>query len=182
MPQAITPDCILMIPSAESSRLFQSLRGRREIKNAPSILLLTEGNLDQFETPLLFDDFLLQPLRVPELIARIKQAFQRRRRFEGREVLSFGHLIIDLEKYEVTLTGKIVDLTYKEYELLRLLATNNGKVFTRENLLNRVWGYDYYGGTRTVDVHIRRLRSKIEDSTHSFIETVRGVGYKFKAR
>ena len=75
--------------------------------------------------------------------------------------------------------GRPIDLTYKEVELLRFLATNQDKVFTREALLNRVWGYDFYGGARTVDVHIRRLRSKIEDRTHSFIETVRNVGYRF---
>ena len=75
--------------------------------------------------------------------------------------------------------GRPMELTYKEYELLRFLATNRDKVFTREALLNRVWGYDFYGGARTVDVHIRRLRSKIEDGHHTFIETVRNVGYRF---
>ena len=78
------------------------------------------------------------------------------------------------------MAGRLLALTFKEYELLKLLATNKGKVFTRESLLNEVWGYDYYGGDRTVDVHIRRLRSKIEDPTHTFIETVRNIGYKFK--
>jgi DNA-binding response OmpR family regulator len=75
--------------------------------------------------------------------------------------------------------GNPVMLTFREYELLKFLASNRGRVFTREALLNRVWGYDYYGGDRTVDVHIRRLRSKIEDASHTFIETVRNIGYKF---
>ena len=87
--------------------------------------------------------------------------------------------MIDLEKYEVSLNGSILTLTFKEYELLKFLATHPGKVFTRDAILNKVWGYDYYGGTRTVDVHIRRLRSKLEEGSQSFLETVRGVGYKF---
>ena len=75
--------------------------------------------------------------------------------------------------------NRIIDLTFKEYELLKLMATNRGRVFTRDNLLDKIWGYDYFGGDRTVDVHIRRLRSKIEDANHSYIETVRNIGYKF---
>jgi DNA-binding response OmpR family regulator len=88
--------------------------------------------------------------------------------------------LIDLARCEVTLEGRIVELTFKEYELLKLLAANSGRVYSREVLLDQVWGYDYYGGDRTVDVHVRRLRSKIEDSTHTFIETVRNIGYRFK--
>lgn len=95
-------------------------------------------------------------------------------------VLKIGDLTIDSVRCEVEVGGRLLALTFKEYELLRLLATNKGKVFTREALLNQVWGYDYYGGDRTVDVHIRRLRSKIEDPVHTFIETVRNIGYKFK--
>jgi two-component system alkaline phosphatase synthesis response regulator PhoP len=94
-------------------------------------------------------------------------------------LIKCGDLVIDIAKYEVSIGGKLLALTFKEYELLKFLAKNRGRVFTRETLLNEVWGYDYYGGDRTVDVHIRRLRSKIEDSTHTFIETVRNIGYKF---
>ena len=89
-----------------------------------------------------------------------------------------GGLVIDLERYTVTIDGEPVDLTYKEYELLVFLSSNPGKPFTREALLNRVWGYDYYGGSRTVDVHIRRIRAKVE-RREEFIETVRNVGYRF---
>jgi len=88
--------------------------------------------------------------------------------------------LINRAKCEVTLAGRVLMLTFMEYELLKFLASNKGRVFTREVLLNKVWGYDYYGGDRTVDVHIRRLRSKIEDLTHTFIETVRNIGYKFR--
>ena len=87
---------------------------------------------------------------------------------------------MDLVNYTVHVAGRHVELTYKEYELLRFLATNRDRVFTRETLLNKVWGYDFYGGARTVDVHIRRLRSKIEDRHNVFIETVRNVGYRFR--
>ena len=95
-------------------------------------------------------------------------------------MIKCGGLIIDLARCEVTVSGVTVELTFKEYELLKFLASNKGRVFTREALLNKVWGYDYYGGDRTVDVHIRRLRSKIEVSDYSFIETVRNIGYRFK--
>jgi DNA-binding response OmpR family regulator len=87
-------------------------------------------------------------------------------------------LVIDPDTCEVTVEGRKADLTYKEYELLKLLASNKGHVFTREALLDKIWGYDYYGGDRTVDVHVRRLRSKIEQS-NTYIETVRNIGYKF---
>jgi DNA-binding response OmpR family regulator len=88
---------------------------------------------------------------------------------------------MDLDRYEVTLVGRKIDLTYKEYELLKYLAMNPGRVFSREALLRSVWEYDYFGGTRTVDVHVRRLRSKIDDVKNGFIETVWNVGYRFRA-
>ena len=96
------------------------------------------------------------------------------------KLIKHGDLIIDLPKYEVRQAGRLIVLTLKEYELLCLLSSNPGKVFSREALLNKIWGYNYFGGARTVDVHITRLRNKIEDGSHSFIETVRGVGYRFK--
>ena len=96
--------------------------------------------------------------------------------------MKVGDLQIDLDRYEVSLEGKRVLLTYKEYQMLVLLASNPGKVYSRENLLSQVWGYDYFGGTRTVDVHVRRLRSKIENANHSFIETIWNVGYRFSLK
>ena len=96
------------------------------------------------------------------------------------QIIRVGDLVIDQDRYEVTVAGKKVILTFKEYQLLCLLAANPGRVYTRETLLSRVWQYDYFGGTRTVDVHIRRLRSKVEDASHLFIETVRNVGYRFR--
>jgi DNA-binding response OmpR family regulator len=124
------------------------------------------------------DDFVLSPPDPEELQVRVSRVLWVRTGADEGNILRRGGLAIDLERYTVSVDGQSVDLTYKEYELLRFLATNAGKPFTREALLNRVWGYDYYGGSRTVDVHIRRIRAKIEQH-ESFIETVRNVGYRF---
>ena len=127
------------------------------------------------------DDFMISPYDARELVLRVKRLLSRDRNIDSGELIKCDGLLIDLAKCEVTLEGRIVELTFKEYELLRFLASNRGRVYTREALLNMVWGYDYYGGDRTVDVHVRRLRSKIEDAKHTFIETVRNIGYRFKA-
>ena len=124
------------------------------------------------------DDVIVPPLDPDELRARVARALWLRTGADDGSVLRRGSLVIDLERYTVTVDGEVVDLTYKEYELLRFLAGSPGKPYTREALLNRVWGYDYYGGSRTVDVHIRRIRSKIERH-EPYIETVRNVGYRF---
>ena len=127
-----------------------------------------------------FEDFVMKPWNIDELSARIRRAISRTTRPEGDGIIKAGDLAIDPVRCEVEIAGRLLALTFKEYELLKLLATHKGKVFTRESLLNEIWGYDYYGGDRTVDVHIRRLRSKIEDPVHTFIDTVRNIGYKFK--
>jgi len=126
------------------------------------------------------EDFILKPWDLDELAARIHRAISKTSKPVEDSAIIIGDLTIDPVRCEVDLGGRMLALTFKEYELLKLLATSKGRVFTREALLNEIWGYDYYGGDRTVDVHIRRLRSKIEDPEHSFIETVRNIGYKFK--
>ena len=123
-------------------------------------------------------DFVVAPVDEDELRLRVARLLALSKDAAGPEVLRCGGLEIDTERYKVTVQGDVVDLTYKEYELLRFLASNRGKPFTREALLNQVWGYDYYGGSRTVDVHVRRIRAKIE-RYESFVETVRNVGYRF---
>jgi two-component system, OmpR family, alkaline phosphatase synthesis response regulator PhoP len=105
---------------------------------------------------------------------------QQQDRTARNKLIIQGDLVIDLLKYEVRQAGRLIILTLKEYELLCLLASNPGRVFSRETLLNKIWGYNYYGGARTVDVHITRLRNKLKDGDNYFIDTVRGVGYKFK--
>ena len=146
-----------------------------------TIALLRRLQLPDLDLELPVDDFVVYPAPPEELTARIRRAVWRRTGTESSHVLRCGELIIDQANYKVFVGGRPAQLTYKEYELLRFLALNQNKVCTRETLLNRVWGYDFYGGARTVDVHIRRLRSKIEDRTHTFIETVRNVGYRFRA-
>ena len=133
-----------------------------------------------YDPALGLDDFVATTATPVELALRIRQALWRRTGVDPRNVLRCGDLEMDLANYTVHISGRPVGLTYKEYELLRFLATNADRVFNRETLLNKVWGYDFYGGARTVDVHIRRLRSKIEDRHHTFIETVRNVGYRFR--
>jgi len=114
-------------------------------------------------------------------IARIKALIKKVIPTDSKDLIKVDDLVIDVNRYEVLLNGSKVELTFKEYELLKFLASNKGRVYSRDQLLDKIWGYDYYGGTRTVDVHIRRLRSKIEDRKHTFIETLRNIGYKFIA-
>ena len=146
-----------------------------------TIAILHHRELAGLDPALSLDDFLVYPAPAEELMARVRRAIWRRAGAEGSHLLRRGDLTIDQANYKVFVGGRPVQLTFKEYELLRFLAQNHDRVCTRETLLNRVWGYDFYGGGRTVDVHIRRLRSKIEDSSHIFIETVRNVGYRFRA-
>lgn len=142
------------------------------------VLVATREQLGLVGTGIRVDDFILSPPDPEEFQVRMSRALWLRTGADEGNVLRRGGLAIDLERYTVSVDGETVDLTYKEYELLRFLATNAGKPFTREALLNRVWGYDYYGGSRTVDVHIRRIRAKIERH-EAFIDTVRNVGYRF---
>ena len=125
-------------------------------------------------------DFVIEPCETEEITLRVEKALKETYAVESKDLIRIGNLVIDLARREVSLDGKILSLTFTEYELLIFLAANSGRVFTREALLNKIWGYDYYGGDRTVDVHIRRLRAKIEWGKHPFIETVRGTGYRFK--
>ncbi len=152
----------------------------KEAYSVPVIVFIRKDDVPGYEPLPAADDFISVPYSFPEVDARIRQALWQTRNLKTDNLLKRGDLVIDLSSYKVYLAGKLLDLTFKEYELLRFLASKPDKVFSREALLNQVWGYDYYGGDRTVDVHIRRLRSKIEDASHSFIETVWNVGYRFK--
>lgn len=155
---------------------FRKLKLR---KSLPVIALVSPSTLNLVQEKG-FEDFVIKPWNLDELSARIQRAISQTAGPVEERVIKVGDLIIDPVRCEVELAGRLLALTFKEYELLKLLATNKGRVFTREALLNEVWGYDYYGGDRTVDVHIRRLRSKIEDPVHTFVDTVRNIGYKFK--
>ena len=147
-----------------------------------SILLLVSGaqlhELEHRED--LFDDFCLAPFHPKELEARVAAPdVPRRARRISPELASYGDLVLNFETYQAGIEGKPLDLTYMEYELLKFFVTHPGKVFTREQLLSRVWGYEYYGGARTVDVHVRRLRAKLGEEHANLIQTVRSVGYRF---
>ena len=142
------------------------------------ILIASHEKLAMVGAGVRIDDLVMPPLDAEELRTRISRALWTHTGADEGSLLRRRGLVIDLERYTVSVDGEVVDLTYKEYELLRFLATNAGKPFTREALLNRVWGYDYYGGSRTVDVHIRRVRAKIERH-EAYIDTVRNVGYRF---
>ena len=159
--------------------LCRALR-KRELPLAPLLVILDPARLADLELREdLFDDFMLSPVRAEELEARLKHLFWRTGRGLRPELVEYGPLVLNLETYQASVGGRALDLTYMEYELLRFLATHPGRVFTRETLLSRVWGYEYYGGARTVDVHIRRLRAKLGEENANLISTVRSVGYRF---
>ena len=148
-------------------------------KRLPVIALVPSAVLEGIDDGFEADDFLTAPYDAAELALRAGRLLNRDRTDSGEMIVSRG-LMIDLATCEVAVDGQIIDLTFKEYEMLKLLAGNPGRVYTRDDLLNKIWGYDYFGGDRTVDVHVRRLRSKIEDANHTFVETVRNIGYRFK--
>ena len=145
----------------------------------PVVLLINGRQLDDLaDRDDLYNDFCVTPFHPRELDRRLAHAL-----FAGGDVDQAGHmvtheeLVLNLDTYQAVIAGRPLDLTHMEYELLKFLASSPGRVFTREILLSRVWGYDYFGGARTVDVHIRRLRSKLGEEHASMIQTVRSVGY-----
>ncbi|MEC7880642.1 MAG: response regulator transcription factor [Chloroflexota bacterium] len=173
----------LIIVSGEDLNLDlfkENLRKAEELeKNIIALMPLKDMDLliQSFSSP--YFDFCLPPHDVSEITLRLISAAGKSSQ-EDKEIIKIGPLVINQESYEVTLDEVKIDLTFKEYELLKHLAAKPGRVFSRESLLHSVWEYDYYGGTRTVDVHVRRLRSKINDIKYNFIETVWNVGYRFQ--
>ena len=164
---------------AEGAWALGRVLRKREPRLEPLLVLVSGGQLPDLELREdLFDDFCLAPFHPRELEARVKHVLWRSGRGGRPEIVEHGPLVLNLETYQAAIEKKPLDLTYMEYELLKFLATHPGKVFTRETLLSRVWGYEYYGGARTVDVHVRRLRSKLGEE-HNLIQTVRSVGYRF---
>ena len=146
----------------------------------PLLLIVSRACLADLELREdLFDDFVLSDASAEEVEARLTHLFWRTGRGKNLDLIVYGPLALNLETYQAAIQGHPLDLTYMEYELLRFLATNPNRVFTRETLLSRVWGYEYYGGARTVDVHVRRLRAKLGEEHAHLIQTVRSVGYKF---
>lgn len=176
------PDLIIFNPKAsyfEVIDLYYSLKKEPQTQDAPMALLLDESEMKTADLPSGIQEVFYRPLRTVETVARINHFFKRIHKVDQKNLLIRGKITIDVTKYETRVGDRKIDLTYTEFELLKFLCSNPGTVFTREVLLSKVWGYEYYGGTRTVDVHIRRLRSKIESRSQIFIETIRNIGYKF---
>ena len=175
------PDVVLLDLASLGLTDAKKAVGRCRDKRIPVLAALRKDAISQYDPALNPDELLICPASDDELSLRVQQAVYRVNGPSGSQALSIGDLSIDLERYEVSVAGRRVTLTYKEFQLLALLASNPGRVYTRDALLSQVWGYDYLGGTRTVDVHVRRLRSKVESPGRSFVETIWNVGYRFKA-
>ncbi len=172
-PEALIVDAAENPPQAWS--VLTDLRGRAP--RVPSAVIVERDQLERYPWYEVADEVVYPGAPAAEL--RVRLAMLRRRAGAGDgTVIRIGTLAIDTETYRVTVSGRPLDLTFKEFELLRFLAHHPGRVFTRPSLLREVWGYDFYGGTRTVDVHVRRLRAKLGPEYEHLIETVRSVGYR----
>lgn len=182
--QAHSPD-LVMIDARE--HLVAARNGAQMLKGAglvpPLLMVLTEGGMAAVAPQWLVDDIVLNTVGPAELEARFRLLSSQVVEEVAPEstVIRVGNISVDEASYSAKLQGTPLNLTYKEFELLKFLVQHPGRVFTRAQLLSEVWGYDYYGGTRTVDVHIRRLRSKLGPDHEQLITTVRNVGYSFNA-
>lgn len=177
----------IMLPSVDGLDICKSVRQKMELP-----IIIISAKADEFDKVLALelgaDDYVTKPFSMREVMARVKARLRRKIPEIGAveedsgDKLKEGNLEMDLKKYEVSKNGRPVELTLREFELLKFLWQAKGQVFTREDLLTKVWGYEYYGDVRTVDVTIRRLREKIEDdaSKANFVLTKRGVGYYFR--
>ena len=174
----------LMLPEIDGLEICRRLKSDKKTASIPIIMLTAKNEeIDKIlGLEMGADDYLTKPFSPRELVARIKAVLRRSSKdYVNNNELVVGNLKMNFSSYEVFLNGEPLELTPKEYELLKLFLTNIGKAYSREQLLDQVWGYEYYGDTRTVDVHIRHLRAKIAEDTQlsEAIETVRGVGYRF---
>ena len=171
----------VMLPGLDGIEVCQRIRER---SNVPIIMLTAKGETSDRVSGLEMgaDDYIVKPLEMREVIARIRAVF-RRLAPEDSGKLSYDKLVVDKQAYDLIVDGKRVDAPPKEIELLYFLASSPNRVFTRAQLLDDVWGFDYFGDTRTVDVHIKRLREKLEDVSDKWeLKTVWGVGYKFETK
>jgi DNA-binding response OmpR family regulator len=182
--KTFSPDIILldiMLPKLDGWAVLREIRGESQV---PVIMLTAKGETIDKVSGLQMgaDDYIAKPFEMKEVIARVHAVL---RRYDHEKTLSrklvFDNLIIDMEAFELTVGGKKVDTPPKELELLYFLACTPNRVYTRDQLLDEVWGFDYFGDTRTVDVHIKRLREKLENASEAWsLKTVWGVGYKFE--
>lgn len=175
---SLEPELLLVDGAENPGQAHAVLRDLSEHPpQVPVVVVIERRDLERFRWDEVADD-LLYP-GAPEAEIRLRLAMLRRRTGSGSATtVRLGPATLDTDAYRATVLGRLLDLTYKEFELLRYLAERPGRVFTRPALLREVWGYDFYGGTRTVDVHVRRLRAKLGPEHEGLIETVRGVGYR----
>ena len=181
------PDLLLldlMLPGMDGLDVCKEIKRDKETSKTSIIMLTAKSEeLDKIlGLELGADDYITKPFSIRELLARVKAVLRRSNLDEiSEEIYEIGRLKVDFERHEVLINNEKVELTLKEFELLEILIKNKGKILRRETLLDKVWGYEYIGETRTVDVHIRYLRKKVEDDDKNpkFIETIRGVGYRF---
>ncbi len=178
----------VMLPGIDGWEVLRRIKSEPALNRMP-IIMLTAKNAEIDKVVGLeigADDYVTKPFSTRELVARVKALLRRsvepKDNDQDDEILKAADLVIDLSEYKVSRNGVRLDFTLKEFELLRILVQNEGKVLTRDVLLDKIWGYDYFGETRTVDVHIRHLRKKLESEGIEYIETIRGVGYKFEYR
>jgi DNA-binding response OmpR family regulator len=178
------PPTIVVVDAQEETGLAKlarrSLSTYEPLLDTPTLLVTSVSRLSAIDFSMGFSDFILSPILPAEIYARLRQLDWRTAAFGSDERIKIGDLVIDLAGYEVKVAGRPIDFTHQEFELLRFLAENRGRVYSREQLLQRVWGFDYAGGTRTVDIHIRRLRAKLDANTAGMIVTLRNVGYKMR--
>ena len=179
------PDMLLldvMMPVMDGWAVCKEIRAESDV---PIIMLTAKGETADRVSGLEMgaDDYIVKPLEMPEVIARVRAVFRRMAPDDAPEKLSFDNLVIDKQAYDLVIKGKRVDAPPKEIELLYFLASSPNRVFTRAQLLDDVWGFDYFGDTRTVDVHVKRLREKLEGVSDKWeLKTVWGVGYKFETK
>lgn len=182
------PDLLLldwMLPKISGIDILRKIRQDENIHDLP-VIMLTAKNMEDDKIQGLnvgADDYITKPFSIKELMARINTILRRYRVSDkSQSIIEAGNIILNTDQYGLTVDGHAVDLTRKEFELLKLLMENRGKVLKRDYLLEKVWGYEFYGETRTVDVHIRHLRKKLglDETSENGIDTIRGLGYKMK--
>lgn len=181
LPQLILLD--LMLPGIDGFEVCKTIKSDESIANIPIIFITAKGEeIDKvLGLELGADDYITKPFSVRELSARVKAVLRRSSNKIQQDIFKFGDISVDFQKHQVMKNNSEIELTLKEFELLEILIKNKGKVMPRELLIDKIWGYEYIGETRTVDVHIRHLRQKIEedDRKPKYIQTIRGIGYRF---
>ena len=165
-------------PIGNPVKSVRALKSDREFKHIPVVALIDAREAPDLDFAIGLEDFLVRGDSFDELNTRIRFVLWRLSKVDSKDTIKAGAVVMNLASYQATVKGEALDLTYKEFELLRFLMTHRGRVFSRDALLRHVWGEEYLGGTRTVDVHIRRLRAKIGPQFDELIQTVRNVGYK----